>query len=261
MITRRRRLPASWFILFLASAAAAAAQSTTEAPGSGMRLGFRIDYFSQAVGWDTPDGRSTSDLNSALAAAVLQFRLGQDSSASVFAGYGSSDIGGLMFRSLPFSIDYQAGAGGGLALGGEFDLTLASGPSFRLSAQGEITAFLGAATKRDIPGLAVAGSLEPKPTWFRARVGPVLAFGGETRVRPYLFPFFHYIWGDFELRESIESLSGEEKKGLKGESLFGVAGGLNIPLSPGVTLRAEAGVYPRSGGASYSATVATLFAF
>jgi len=260
MITRRR-LPALSIILFLAAAAAAAAQSRTEAPGAGMRLGLRVDYFSQAVSWDDPSGTSTSDLNSALAAAVLQFRLGRDSSASFFAGYGTSDIGGLMFRALPFSIDYQAGAGGGLALGGEFDFALAAGPRVRVSAQGEVTAFLGSSRTWDIPGLAVAGSLEGKSTWLRARLGPVLAFGGETQVKPYLFPFFHYIWGNFEMRESIESLSGQEKKDLRSKSLFGVAGGLDIPLSPGVKLRAEAGVYPRSGGAGYSATVETMFSF
>jgi len=258
---QRRRLPASAVIIFLAVAAAAAAQPRTQPPGSGMRLGLRVEYFSQAVSWDDTGGKSTSDLNSALAAAVLQFRLGRDSWTSFFVGYGSSDISGLMFRELPFSVDYQAGAGGGLALGTEFDFALAAGRRARVGIQGEVTAFLGSSRKWDIPGLAIAGSLEGKPTWVRARVGPVLAFGSETQVRPYLFPFFHYIWGNFEMRESIESLSGKEKKDLRGKSLFGVAGGLDIPLSPGVKLRAEAGIYPRSGGAGYSATVATMFSF
>ncbi|OGD17904.1 MAG: hypothetical protein A2W03_17910 [Candidatus Aminicenantes bacterium RBG_16_63_16] len=257
---KRRRLPVIAVIIVLA-AAAAAAQPNTERPGSGMRLGLRVDYFSQAVSWEDTGGESTSDLNSALAAAVLQFRFGRDSEASFFVGYGASDINGLTFRALPFSVDYQAGAGGGLALGTEFDFALAAGRRARVGLQGDVTAFLGSSRKWDIPGLAVAGSLEGKPTWVRARVGPVLAFGSETQIRPYLFPFFHYVWGNFEMSEAIESLSGKEKKDLRGKSLFGVAGGLDIPLSPGVKLRAEAGVYPRSGGAGYSATLATMFSF
>ncbi len=259
----RRRLPVPGIVLVLlfAAAATAAAQPRSEAPGAGMRLGFRVDYFSQPVNWDDPGEASTSDLSSALAAAVLQFPLGRGSSISIFGGYATADIGGLMFRSLPFSIDYQAGAGGGAAVGGLFDLVLAAGPPVRVDVQGEITALLGSSKKRDIPGLAVDGTLEAKVTWFRARVGPVFAFGAEDRVTPYLFPFFHYIWGSFELRESIESLSGEEKKDLEGKSLFGIAGGLDIPLSPGLKLRAEAGVYPGSGGTGYSATLMTMFSF
>jgi hypothetical protein len=260
-MTNSRRLPASAVVLFLAVASAAAPQTRTEPPGSRLRLGFRVDYFSQAVRWDDLNGESTSDLKATLAAAVLQFRLGRDSSASLLVGYGSSDVSGLMFRQLPFSIDYQGNAVGGLTLGAEFDFALAAAPRVRLSAQGEVIAFLGSSRKWDIPGLAVAGSLEGKPTWVRARVGPMLAFGGESRVKPYLYPFFHYIWGNFEMRESIQSLSGKETKDLRGKSLFGVAGGLDIPLSPGAKIRAEAGVYPRSGGAGYSATVATMFSF
>jgi hypothetical protein len=256
-----RRLPASGIILFLAAAAAAGAQPRTEPSSSGMRLGLRVDYFSQRVGWDNPGGELTSDLNSALVAAALQFRLGRDSSATILVGYGSSDFGGLTFRSLPFSIDYQAGGVGGLALGAEFDLALATGSGIRVSAQGEVMAFLGSTKKWDIPGLAVAGSLEGKPSWVRTRVGPVLAFGRENRLRPYLFPFFHYISGSFKMQESIESLSGKETKDLRGKSWFGVAGGLDIPLSPRARIRAEAGVYPSGSGASYSATVATMFSF
>ncbi len=255
-----RRLLALSVILFLALAPAAAAQPR-EAPGPGLRLGLRVDYFSQAVSWDDRGGESTSDLNAALAAAALQFRLGRDSWVSLLVGYGSSDVSGLMFRGLPFSIDYQAGAGGGLGLGGEFDLTMVTGRRFRLSAQGEVIAFLGSSRKWDIPGLAVAGTLEGKPTWVRARVGPMLAFGDGSQMRPYIFPFFHYLGGSFEMRESIESLSGKESKDLRGRSAFGVAAGLDIPFSRGAKIRAEAGAYPRSGGAGYSATVATMFSF
>ncbi len=256
-----RRLSGSGIILFLAAAVAASAQPQTGPSGGGTRLGLRVDYFSQLVSWDNLGEKSASDLNSALAAAVLEFRVGRDSSASLFAGYCSSDISGLMFRGLPFSIDYEAGATGGLALGADFDFSLTPGSRVRVSVRGEVTGGLGQSKKWNIPGLAVTGSLEGKTTWLRARVGPMLAFGGEGRVRPYVFPFFHYIWGNLEMRESVQSLSGKETKDIRSQSYFGVAAGLDIPLSPGVKLKAEAGVYPGSGSAGYSASVATMFSF
>lgn len=254
----RRRLPASAIVLLLA---VAPAQSRATPAGSGLRLGVRVDYFSQVVSWNGLEGKSSSDLKAALAAAVLQFRIGEDSSMSFFAGYGSSDISGLTFRGLPFSIDYQAGAVGGLALGADFDFTLAASGGLRASAQAEVAAYFGQSRKWNLPGLAVSGSLEGKPTWYRARIGPKLAFGGEGRMIPYVYPFFHYILGDFEMRESVESLSGKENKDIRSRSLFGVAGGLDIPLAGGLILKAEAGVYPRSGGTGFSASVATLVSF
>ncbi len=259
-MNKNRRLKALGVVLFLAAAAAGAAQ--LRPAGSGLRLGFRIDHFSQRVAWDDLTGESTADLKSTLAAGALQFSLGGGSSASLFAGYASSDLGGLMFRELPFSIDYEAGAGGGLALGGDVDIALSTGPRLRLSALGEVTAFLGSSRSWSIPGLAVPGSLNVKLTWWRARVGPRLAFGDGSRMTPYLFPFFHYIRASFDMSETIQTLSGRETKNLRGRSSVGAAGGLDIPLSPRVKVRAEAGVYPRSGGGvGYSATVATMFAF
>ena len=259
---RRRRLavPATVVFLVLAAAAAAAAGPVPETPASGPRLGLRVGYSSQRVSWDA-EGAPDSSLDSGLAAAELEFPIGRGSSISILAGYDTADIGGLIFRSLPFSIDYQAGAGGGAALGGAFVLALTSGPALRLRLQGEITAHLGSSRKRDLPGLAVDGSLEAKATWLRARVGPLVAFGSGSGVTPYVFPFFHYFQGGFELRETVQSLKGEQKIDFKGRSQFGIAGGLDLPLTPGIRLRAEAGAYPGSGGTGYSATLATLFAF
>jgi len=244
----------------LAAGTAAGARPAADGP-SGVKLGLRAEYFSLAVEWDGPAAAQTSDLKSGLVAAELKFALGRGSSLSVFAGYGASDIGDLAFRSLPFSIDYGAGGGGGAAVGGTLDLALTSGPPIGVGLLAEVTAFMGSTRRRDIPGLAVAGSLEARPAWYRAKVGPVFAFGAGDRVKPYLFPFFHYLQGTFELRESIETLKGEEKRELKGKSQFGVAGGLDLTLSPGLKLRAEAGLYPGGGRTGTALSLATVFSF
>lgn len=259
MMIRRRRLAVLGIIVCMA--AAAPAQPRPQPAGSGIRLGLRLDYLTQTVSWDNGGGKSTSALNSALAGAVLQFGVGRDSTASLLVGYSSSELNGIMFRQLPFSVDFEAGGVGGLVLGGEFDLALLTTRRVRVGAQGQLMAHLGSSKKWSVPGLAVTGSLDGKPTWMRAMIGPVVAFGAENQVRPYLFPFFQYVWGSFQMSESIQSLSGKESKDIRGKSLFGIAGGLELPLSPGIKLKAEAGVYPRGGGVDYSAMIKTMFAF
>jgi hypothetical protein len=260
MLTRLRRF-AALGILVGAAATTLPAQPASPPSGSGTRLGFRLDYLTQTVSWDNGTGKSTSGLNSALAAAVLQLGIGRSSTASLIAGYATTELNGLLFRQLPLSVDFEAGGVGGLVLGAELNLGIISERRVSLSAQAQFMAQLGLSKTWSIPGLAVAGSLEGSPTWMRAMVGPLIVFGAEDRVRPYLFPFFQYVWGTFALKESVETLSGTESKDVRGKSLFGVAGGLELPLSPGIRIKAEGGVYPRSGGADYSATIKTMFAF
>jgi hypothetical protein len=258
MRTRLCWLAALGFIVGVAASAGAAPPPSS---GSGIRLGFRLDYLTQTVSWDDNGTKLTSALDAATAAAVLQFGIGRDSTASLFVGYSSSKLNGIMFRGLPFSVDYEAGGAGGVAVGGELNLALLAGRGVSISAQTRFLAHLGSSKTWSLTGLAVTGTVSGKPTWMRALVGPVVAFGTDDGVRPYLFPFFQYVWGTFEMSESIQSLSGNENKDIRGKSLFGIAGGLELPLSPGVKLKAEAGVYPRGGGADYSATVGTMFAF
>jgi hypothetical protein len=258
MRTRLCPLAALGFIVGAAVSTAAAPPSSS---GSSVRLGLRFDYLTQTVSWKDNGTRSTSPLDAATAAALLQFGIGGDSTASLFVGYSSSKLNGIMFRNLPFSVDYEAGAGGGVAVGGGLDIALLGGQGLSVGARTQFLACLGLSRTWSLPGLAVTGTASGKPIWMRALIGPVVAFGTNDKVRPYLFPFFQYVWGTFEMSESIQSLSGKESQDFRGKSFFGVAGGLELPLSPGAKLRAEAGVYPRSGGLDYSATVGTMFSF
>jgi hypothetical protein len=261
MVKRRYPFSTLGLVLSLSLTATTLAQTKQPPSPSSVRLGFHLEYLSQTLSWDDNGNKSTSRLESPLAALVLQFRLNRDSSASFFLGYVSSNLDGLFFRKLPFSIDFEGGATEGFLLGAELEYGLFASRNLSIKARGQLLADLGSPKKWDIPGLAVTGNLEGKPVWMRAMVGPVLVFGREGMMRPYLHPFFHYLWGTFEMKETIQSLSGKEIKDIRGKSQFGITAGIECPVSPKLSFKGEAAVYPHGGGTDYSVMIRTLYSF
>jgi hypothetical protein len=61
------------------------------------------------------------------------------------------------------------------------------------------------------------------------------------------------------MKETIETLSGDEKKEIKGKSLFGIALGARFNASAKLAVSAEAGAYPYNGGVDYSIMIKALF--
>jgi hypothetical protein len=261
MVKRRCPLSVLGLLLSLSLTTTAFAQAPRTPSPASVRLGFHLEYLSQTLSWDDIGKKSTSGLESALAAVVLQLRLSRDSSASFFLGYASSNFNGLFFRQLPFSIDFEGGAIGGFLLGAELQYSLIARRSLGIDVRGQLIADLGTQKRWDIPGLAVTGSVQGKPVWTRAMVGPVLIFGRDGSTRPYVYPFFHYLWGTFEMKETVQNLTGKETKDIRGKSQFGTAVGIELPVSPKLAFKAEAAVYLRSGGSDYSAMIKTLYSF
>ncbi len=247
-------------ILALGLTAAAAAQYRDSAP-SAFSTGVRFEYFSQTIAWDDQGGELTSDLTSILASLVFEYQVGPSFSLAALVGYSSSAYKGLVFRQLPLSIALEGGGVGGILLGGEVKAALLSGGSFGLDISGQLMASLGASKKWDIPDLAVEGTAEGKPVWLRAVAGPVFTFGRSQSFRPYLYPNVRYLWGTFELKETIQDLTGTEKKDIKGRGLAGISAGADSLLSQKILLRIEAGLYPHSDGADYSAMATIIFSF
>jgi hypothetical protein len=260
MISRQGFRCALVFILALGLTAAGAAQYRDSSP-SAFKTGLRFEYFSQTIAWDNRGAELTSDLTSILASLVLEYEAGPGFSLAALVGYSSSDYKDLVFRNLPFSIALGGGGVGGLLLGGEVKATLLSGGSFGLDIKGQFIASQGAAKKWDIPGLAVEGTVEGKPVWMRAVAGPVFTFGRSGNFRPFLYPNVRYLWGTFELKETVQDLSGNEKKDIKGRGLAGISAGADSLISPKLLLRVEAGLYPHSDGTDYSAVATIIFSF
>ncbi|MFZ2053217.1 MAG: hypothetical protein WAU81_03370 [Candidatus Aminicenantales bacterium] len=249
------------FALFLAFTPAAFGQARPSSDASSFRPGLELEYGSRTVGW-TEDGQEvTSKMSSFLASLVLEYEIQPGFALAARVGYTSTSFEGLFFRGLPLSIELEAGGISGILLGAEVEKALVAGETYSLDVVGQFLASLGLNKKWDIPGLAVEGSIQGKPTWMRASFGPVLAYRGWEGVTPFLYPRLDYIWGKFKLEETIQELQGSEQKDIKGKAIFGFGLGADLELSARLRLRGEASLYPREGGTDYSFMVRTLFAF
>jgi hypothetical protein len=249
------------FVLFFAFTPAAFGQARPSSGVSSFRPGLELEYGSRTVGW-TEDGlEATSKMSSLLASLILEYEIQPGFVFAARVGYTSTSFDNLAFRQLPFSIELEAGGIGGILLGAEVDKALMAGETYSLDVVGQFLASLGFDKKWDIPGLAVEGSVQGKPTWMKASFGPVLAYRGWEGVTPFIYPRLDYVWGEFKLDESIQELQGNEERDIKGKAIFGLGLGADLELSTRLLLRGEAALYPREGGTDYSFTIRTLFAF
>jgi len=247
---------ALFFCMSLVAAAQPRPKSSSSSP---FKLGLRFDYFSRTISWD--DDKATSELTSYFGSLVLEYKFLPGFSLAALVGYSSSTLDGLIFRNLPLSIDFEGGGINGLIWGGEINKSLLSGGSLGIDIFGQFLAYLGTKKEWTIPGLAVSGTIEGKPSWMRASVGPVFTYRGWKNFSPYLYPNVDYLWGKFEMKETVETLNGKENKEIKGKSLFGIAFGADFDLSAKFRFKAEAGVFPYKDSVDYSVMLKALFSF
>jgi len=241
----------------------ASGQARPTSGGSGFSAGLSLGYLSRALGVNDEELAVVPKMTSLLASFVLEYKLQPGFSLAAYVGYSSTKFEDLTFRRLPFSLEIDADSGnmGGILLGAEVEKSLFEGASFGVDVRGQFLASLGLGKEWPLPGLAAEGSANGKSTWMKASVGPVLTYRGWEGVTPFLYPCFDYLWGSFEFEETILELTGSETKDIKSKSQFGLGLGADFEPSPSLRFRAEAGIYPRSGGADFSITVQTLFAF
>jgi hypothetical protein len=200
-------------------------------------------------------------MSSILASFIFTYEVQPGFVVAARVGYTSTSFDTLAFRQLPFSIELEAGGINGILLGAEVEKALMAGETYSLNIVGQFLASLGFNKKWDLPGLAVEGTVQGKPTWMKASFGPVLAYRGWEGIRPFVYPRLDYIWGKFKIDESVQELQGSAERDIKGKALFGLGLGTDLELSTRFLLRAEAALYPREGGTDYSFTVRTLFSF
>jgi hypothetical protein len=249
--------------VLIAAAAPAVGQAGSGSAGPGFRTGLSLGYLSRTLDMDEESADAAPQLTALLASLVLRYDFQPGFSLAAHLGYSSSSFDGLVFRRLPFSVDFnsEAGALSGLLVGAEIEKSVAAGGSFGLGILGQFFASLGINKEWALPGLAVDGSVKGKPVWMRAVLGPVFYYRGWAGVTPFFFPRLDYLWGTFELDQTIQELKGNEKKDIQGKSLFGLGLGADVELSASLQLRGEAALYPRPGGTDYSFVLQTLFKF
>lgn len=253
------RLPAALILaVFFSLTQLASGQFRLESQS--FKLGLRSEYFSRTLSSDVEG--ETPRLTAYLINLALRYDLRAGFSVAILLGYASSNYQELVFRQLPFSIDFEGSGISGLVVGAEVEKSLFSQDNFEVDILGQFLACLGIKKEFDIPDLVVPGSIGAKPSWMRAAVGPVFVLIGGERFRPYINPCYNYLWGTFSMDQTVQSLEGTERKKIKGKSQFGVLLGTVLEVSEKFELKAEAGLfYPHKGGSDYSVMLQGLFSF
>jgi opacity protein-like surface antigen len=250
-------------VALLAAASPAFSQVNSGSKRSGFSTGFSLGYLSRALEMNEETAEAAPKLTSLLASLILRYNFQPGFSLAVHLGYSSSTFDSLVFRRLPFSVDFSSEAGGlgGILVGAEIEKSLLGEGAFGLGILGQFFASLGINKEWDLPGLAAKGSVKGKPDWMKAAVGPVLSYRGWAGITPFLFPRYDYLWGTFELDQTVLDLKASEAKDIKSKSQFGIGLGADFDPSPSWRLRAEAAFHPYGGGTDYSFVLQTIFTF
>jgi len=224
-----------------------------------LRAGIGLDYMSRAI--DLEGEAQSSRLKSRSVGLRFDMEIAEGFNMNLTAGLSFSDCGGMVFRKLPFSLEYQAGDMQGVRLGGNLAKRLFSSGDFEMDVWGQFVSSIGSMKKWKLADLAVEGEAEGKLTWFEVLAGPRIFYRGYENVSPYLAVLYCPLWGSFQMDETIMELEGTEKKEIRGDGLVRVSLGCTWDIAGKLSLRGEAGVIPRKGAADLGASLELLFAF
>jgi hypothetical protein len=231
-----------------------------EEPTPGLKAGLGVEYLSRTISWD--EDAHASRFDSLLFTFQAEVEAYRGVVVEVQAGYALSNFNGLVFRALPFSVDYQAGYMGGVFMGGGLKARLVPSPNFEVELEAALDACLSFPHNWPIEELAVAGTLEGKSSWLRISAGPVLWYKGlPYYVYPYLKVQYSRLWGTFTMTETIETLEGTENKKITGSGPVSLSLGILSEVSKVMGLRAEVTVLPRRGGVDIGAAGRLVFSF
>lgn len=207
-----------------------------------IRPGLGADIFTRTISWDE-DARE-SKLKTVLATVRGEVQLAEGFVIGLFAGYGATNPNGLVFRGLPFSIDYEAGGIGAVIVGvdllkavfrtGDFDIGLTAGYERSLASKSSM----------EITSLNQAGTAEAKGSWQRVTAGPFVRYLGYERFSPFLALSFDKLWGEYTMTEAIFELKGSETKSVAGKGFVGVSLGTEFEPTPGFRLMGEVTAIP-----------------
>jgi hypothetical protein len=206
------------------------------------RPGLGADVFTRTISWDE-DARE-SKLKTVLATVHGEVQLAEGFVVGLFAGYGLTNPNGLIFRGLPFSIDYEAGGIGAVLVGADLLKTLFRTGNFEIGLRAGYERSLAAKSSLEITSLNQAGTAEAKSSWQRVTAGPLVRYLGYEKFSPFLALSFDKLWGEFSMTEAIFELKGSETKSVAGKGLVGISLGTDFEPSPGVRLKGEVTAIP-----------------
>ena len=235
-------------ILFVAFWTGLSFSQETESFPSAARMVLKAalggEYFARTLGWTDGAKAMTSKLKTYLALIHVNLQFMEGFDVAVLAGYASSDASGIFYRSLPFSIDYEGGGISGYLLGAEARKSLFTVQDLEISAFAQFVSYTGTEKSWEIPGLAVAGTVDFAPAWTRLSLGPIIAYRGLQNFTPYFSAQYNRLAGTFEMRQTIQTLAGNEKKAVKAKSPVAILLGGVYALTGQISLIVEAGIMP-----------------
>jgi len=250
-------------ILFLFFGITCLSYAQTESEGIPNQMtfgaGVGFEYFNRTISWD--DGELTSPLKSLMFTLNVDIEVIDGLTLGAIVGYASSNYDALMFRELPISLELNAGSISGYALGAEAKFVLYSTYDFALNAIGQFLYYSGGTKEWDIPGLSVDGKAKGKPKWSRGIIGLSFEYTGMDYFYPYASLSYTPLWGSFEMEESIDGLTGTEKKDINGKGKFTVGLGGLYEITDSIGIRAEVDILPYSGGVDFGVLVRVRYEF
>jgi hypothetical protein len=224
-----------------------------------LKLGIQGGFASRGVRWDK--GPDESTLKTLLLGLTADVTFARGFGLSLFAGLGSSDPDGAVFRNLPVSLEYGAGAMKGLAFGAAVRKTLVAFGDFETGARAGCVIYSGTSKTWPIEDFAVEGEARGRPKWSEFEIGPTLSYKAIPRFTPYLGLSLNWFKGDFRMTETLGELAGEQVRKFARKGLLRIAAGASFELGRGFFVDGEAGVIPSKGKAGAGATVRLLYGF
>jgi hypothetical protein len=204
--------------------------------------GLGVEYFSRTLAWDADT--STSPLKASLASARVEMTVTNAARLGVFGGYGDSNFNGLVFRGLPFSVDYEAGSTGSFFAGADLDAGLFPLGDFKIGVTVQYLWVFPHETNHALPSLNQTGTVEAKATWRRIIAGPIIRYMGYESFVPFVALTYDHLWGTFTLSETVQDLSGTEEKQIQGKGSVGISLGTAFEPTPAFRLNFELNALP-----------------
>ena len=213
-----------------------------------IKPGLGVEYFSRTIVWD--EGLSSSKLKTTIGLVRAEVELEKGFLLGLCGGYSLSNFNGMIFRQLPFSIDYEAGNIGSFFWGADLDKNLFSLDPYEIGVQAQFVMSLGRQKELAVSGLNQTGTLIGKGRWQRAGIGPVIRYTGYEDFIPFLAISYNKLWGTFAMAETVQTLTGTEEKAISGGGSIGIAFGTTFNPSEAFNLKAEitALPYKKTGG-------------
>jgi len=239
-------------------------QPKTDDTGSSLNLkaALGFEFLSRTVGWNGDDANTyTSKLKSFFFTLNTQFEIQESLFLGLILGYSSSNYDEMTFRELPFSVELDVNYIGGFLIGGEIRKNFSSQGNFEVGLFGQFVYCLGLKKEWEIPGLSVLGKVEGNPTWMRAVAGPLVTYQMFTHFYPYLFLNINYLAGTFEIDQTVQTLTGNEKKKFSGEGLVGISLGTIYEVTDLISLKGEASVFPYKDGLDFGFIIHIVYSF